>query len=319
MIAAHPSFSTDYPPDPGTFTGWLMLEAALGHSQVDDLAEVIRLLLDPFEGDLFAERFPFCDRPSLDQAFALLDDVIRVHDSLCPEATPEAKALIPAQRLLAARGVLLHVSLANRNMAARVTAFVAGELHKARGEDFHTIAWSGHEEVMHMLRTGVLEMTVLHTSGELENARRSARMIANVLDTCGIKQGELRKNWVARPLDQQEAMLHGMACGCALHEGAAVRVRVPGVRWRAPMGSLGRFLDQPLSEPPSPDARPPSPDPEPRSPRAEPDSPDPEPRSPDARPPSPDPEPRSPNTEPRSPRAEPGSPDAEPPGSGMAA
>lgn len=74
--------------------------------------------------------------------------------------------------------------------------------------------------------------------------------MVDLLDSCGITKGELRPDWTARPLDPYEAILHGEVCPCALHQGLAVRVRIPGVRWRAPMHSLARFFGQPPQDGP---------------------------------------------------------------------
>lgn len=95
MNGPHPVFATRFAPDRARFAGSLMLDVAAG---LYDRAELVERL-DDLVPDDFANVYP------LDQAIALLDEVIAEHDRVVTDVSPDTRRLMDGFTLLRQRHV----------------------------------------------------------------------------------------------------------------------------------------------------------------------------------------------------------------------
>lgn len=101
-IRRHAAFDSRFPPDEETFAGRVMLTVASG---TDDREGLGQWLVDLTELDEFDEEFP--DQPvlDLDQARAVLEEVIAEHDRVVTETSADARAFAGAIASLIEAGV----------------------------------------------------------------------------------------------------------------------------------------------------------------------------------------------------------------------
>ena len=87
--SSHPAFATQFPPSDVSFAGALMLDVAVGLDDYDLLREKVTDLVRTGE---FPMVYPDEPVPTLEEAYARLDEVIRVHHEVVGEASDDLVA-----------------------------------------------------------------------------------------------------------------------------------------------------------------------------------------------------------------------------------
>ncbi|HEY1132961.1 MAG TPA: hypothetical protein VGE77_00155 [Nocardioides sp.] len=176
----HPAAATRFPPADESFAGDLMLKVARGLEDREDLQDQIT---DLIESDEFAEVFPDDDEPSLDEALALLDEVIAEHDRVVTATSEHVATWFEALEELEERGVAFSFGQGFDTGEAAQDGFEeASELEGAIG-----YGYSHLQDLDRLVLTGTLVVGFSGMSGRLdEEAATVARTIVEVVTNLGL-------------------------------------------------------------------------------------------------------------------------------------
>ncbi|MDF9717538.1 hypothetical protein [Nocardioides sp. ChNu-99] len=205
MTAPHAAFATPYPPSEETFAGSLMLQVARGVEDLDDLRDQVE---DLVEHDDYSAVHPDEPVPTLEEAHALLDQVVAAHDAVVTESSPSALALERALAALPGRGIAVSVGEGfDAGEAAREGYAAARELPGAVGYVYCHL-----QDLDRVVLTGRLLLGFSGMSGRLDDeAAAVGRTVVEVLTDAGLPVA-----WDGDP---------------------GARVLVGPVRWERPFGT----------------------------------------------------------------------------------